>query len=108
MFTRIAHRASALAAHPIATSAALLLFVAWLIATIVGATAVTTVITGGATVGVLTVVFLLQRAQHHDTRALHTKIDELILNLEGARDELAGVEHRTLEELDELRNEASD
>jgi low affinity Fe/Cu permease len=58
-------------------------------------------IVGAATVVTLVIVFMLQHTQYYDTRALHAKIDELILSLEGPRDELAGIEHRALHELNE-------
>ena len=50
----------------------------------------------------LVLVFLLHHAQLHDTRALHAKLDELILGLEGPRDELAQVERKAVEELEEI------
>ena len=37
-------------------------------------------------------VFMLQRAQNANTKALHLKLDELVLAVEGARDEIAGIE----------------
>lgn len=37
-------------------------------------------------------VFLIQRAQNADTRAMHKKLDELVCALEGARNEVAGIE----------------
>jgi len=37
-------------------------------------------------------VFLIQRAQNADTRARHLKIDELVRAVDGARNELAGIE----------------
>ncbi len=48
---------------------------------------------------------LLQHAQNHDTRALHAKLDELILTLDGPRDEIARIEERAADELEELRGE---
>jgi low affinity Fe/Cu permease len=40
------------------------------------------------------IVFLVQHTQNRDTKAMHAKLDELILSLEGPRDELAGIERR--------------
>jgi low affinity Fe/Cu permease len=39
-------------------------------------------------------VFLIQRAQNADTRALHLKLDELVRAVEGARNEVAGIEQQ--------------
>ena len=39
-------------------------------------------------------VFLIQRAQNGDTRALHLKLDELVRAVEGARNEVAGIEEQ--------------
>ncbi len=50
------------------------------------------------------VVALQDRAEDvRRDKALHAKINELILAMNGARDELAGVEERTAEEIDQLR-----
>jgi low affinity Fe/Cu permease len=54
------------------------------------------------------IVFLLQHAQYYDNRALHAKIDELILTIEGPRDDLAGIERRAVEELDEIHQEGNE
>jgi low affinity Fe/Cu permease len=51
----------------------------------------------------LIVVLILQNTQHRDSAALHLKLDEIITNLEGPRDELAGSESKSHEEIDELR-----
>ena len=51
-------------------------------------------------------VFLIQNTQNRDSHALHLKIDELILSKKGARDEVAGVEGKTEEELAALRRDA--
>ena len=108
MFTKLAQKASALAARPAAAAIAALLFVAWGVAVLAGRDTLAAVIAGGATVATVTIVFLLQHSQYHDSRALHAKIDELILGLEGPRDELAGIERRAADELAELRGDADE
>ncbi len=37
-------------------------------------------------------LFLLQHAQNHDTKAIHLKLDELITRLPEPRNEIAGIE----------------
>ena len=53
----------------------------------------------------LLMVFVLQHTQNRDSAALHLKLDEIITHLEGPRDELAGVESKSHEEIEELRVE---
>jgi low affinity Fe/Cu permease len=51
----------------------------------------------------LLMVFVLQNTQNRDSAALHLKLDEIITHLHGPRDELAGVESKSHEEIEELR-----
>lgn len=51
----------------------------------------------------LLMVFILQNTQNRDSAALHVKLDEIITHQEGPRDELAGLESKSHEEIDELR-----
>lgn len=53
----------------------------------------------------LLMVFVLQNTQNRDSAALHLKLDEIITSIEGPRDELAGVESKSHEEIEELRVE---
>lgn len=48
----------------------------------------------GTTICTFLMVFLLQSSQNHDTKALHQKLDELIVSLPQPRDELAGIEKK--------------
>ena len=48
-------------------------------------------------------VFLIQRAQNADTKALHVKLDELVRALEGARNEVAGIETADEDAIDRVR-----
>jgi low affinity Fe/Cu permease len=63
---------------------------------------VTSIAIGGAT---LLLVIVLQNSQNRNLAALHVKLDEVITHLEGPRDELAGIEQKTHEEIDELHEE---
>jgi low affinity Fe/Cu permease len=53
------------------------------------------VINTGSTIVTFLMVFLIQATQNRDTLALQIKLSELILALEGARNELAIVEKRS-------------
>lgn len=50
---------------------------------------------------VLTQMVLNQ--QRRENAALHVKIDELVLSMHGARDEVAGLEQKSEAEIEELR-----
>jgi low affinity Fe/Cu permease len=56
-------------------------------------------------IATLLMVFVLQNTQNRDSAALHLKIDEVITHLHGPRDEIAGIESKSHEELEELRDE---
>lgn len=43
-------------------------------------------------------VFAIQHSQSTDTKAIQKKLDELLVATEGARDELAGIEQRDVDE----------
>jgi low affinity Fe/Cu permease len=49
-------------------------------------------------------VFLIQNMQNRDTRAVNLKLNELILAIDGARNQLIDIERLTDMELDELQN----
>ena len=51
----------------------------------------------------LLMLFILQNTQNRDSAALHLKLDEIITQVHGPRDEVAGVESKTDEEIEELR-----
>jgi low affinity Fe/Cu permease len=56
-------------------------------------------------IGTLLMVFILQNSQNRDAAALHLKLDEVITHLEGPRDDVAGVESKSHEEIDELHED---
>ena len=61
------------------------------------------VINTGTTIVTFWMVFLIQRAQNYDSRALHMKLDEVIAAQRGASNRLIKVEELSEEELDELQ-----
>jgi low affinity Fe/Cu permease len=60
------------------------------------------VINTGTTVITFLMVFLIQRAQNKDSKALHLKLNELVASLEGPSNRLVDVEDLSEEELDIL------
>jgi low affinity Fe/Cu permease len=50
------------------------------------------IINTATTISTGLIVFLIQNTQNRDNLALHAKIDELIVHVQGARNELAGIE----------------
>jgi low affinity Fe/Cu permease len=63
------------------------------------------VINTGTTIVTFLMVFLIQATQNRDTLALQIKLSELILALEGARNELAAVERQPEGALENIAEE---
>jgi low affinity Fe/Cu permease len=63
------------------------------------------VINTGTTIVTFLMVFLIQATQNRDTLALQIKLSELILALEGARNELAAVERQPEGALEHIAEE---
>ena len=60
------------------------------------------VINTGTTIVTFLMVFLIQRAQNKDARALHLKLNEIVASLEGASNRLIDVEDLTEGEIETL------
>jgi low affinity Fe/Cu permease len=60
------------------------------------------VINTGTTIVTFLMVFLIQRAQNKDSRAVHLKLNELVAAVEGASNRLINAENLTEEELQVL------
>ena len=63
------------------------------------------VINTGTTIITFLMVFLIQNTQNRDTLALQVKLDELIRAVEGARNELVGIEEAPEDELEAKKEE---
>src|ERR1700742_2892390 len=63
------------------------------------------VIDTGTTIVTFLMVFLIQATQNRDTLALQLKLDELIMASRDARNEIAGIEDASDEEIGEAKNE---
>lgn len=60
------------------------------------------VINTGTTIITFLMVFLIQRAQNKDARAIHLKLNELIASLKGPSNRLVDIEELTEQELEVL------
>ena len=60
------------------------------------------VINTGTTIITFLMVFLIQNTQNHDSKALHLKINELLVAVKEARSGLVDLDHLSEEELDQL------
>jgi low affinity Fe/Cu permease len=56
-----------------------------------------------ATLATLSMTFLIQRAEHRDTQAIHAKLDELLHAEENARNSVQKVDQKEPEEIEEIR-----
>jgi low affinity Fe/Cu permease len=61
------------------------------------------VINTGTTIVTFLMVFLIQRSQNKDSRALHLKLNEIVAALDGASNRLIDVEDLTEEELETMQ-----
>ena len=59
-----------------------------------------------ATLAAVAMTLLIQRGQNRDTAALQAKLDELILATDGARNELAGLDEETADDIEEIRKDS--
>lgn len=60
------------------------------------------VINTGTTIVTFLMVFLIQRTQNKDSRAIHLKLNELVAAMQGASNRLVNIEDISEEELDVL------
>jgi low affinity Fe/Cu permease len=63
------------------------------------------VINTGTTIVTFLMVFLIQNSQNREGEALQAKLDELIRALETAENRFIGLERRTEQEIEQLRDE---
>jgi low affinity Fe/Cu permease len=92
-----------LAGHPLAIVLVAVFCGVWFI--VGGETSVNT-LTLILSVAAITLTQMVLNQQRRTEAALHIKIDELIIAAAGARNELAGIESKTEDELEALRQEA--
>ena len=66
------------------------------------------VINTSTTIVTFLMVFIIQNSQNRDTAAMQIKLDELIVRLEGAREELLDLEQPDEDKLEKLRKQFED
>jgi low affinity Fe/Cu permease len=65
------------------------------------------VINTGTTIVTFLMVFLIQNSQNREGEALQAKLDELLLALDKAENRYIGLERRSEEEIETIRNETA-
>lgn len=60
------------------------------------------VINTGTTIVTFLMVFLIQKSQNKDSKAIHLKLNELVASHEGSSNRMVNIEDLTEEELDQL------
>jgi len=104
LFRRIAHKTSEFVGSPWAFMGACLIVVLWAVTGPFFGYSDTwqLVINTGTTIVTFLMVFLIQRAQNKDSRAIQLKLNELVAAMEGASNRLIDVEDLSEQELDAL------
>jgi low affinity Fe/Cu permease len=98
---RISDRGANIAGHPASIMLVVIFCAAWFVSLGSGFENTLTLILSVAAITLTQMV--LNQQKRHDA-ALHMKIDELIHAMKGARNEIAGIEHKTEAELEALRD----
>jgi low affinity Fe/Cu permease len=104
VFERISHYCTVFAGSTAAFIMALFTIVIWLVTGPLFGFSDTwqLVINTGTTIITFLMVFLIQRAQNKDSRAVHLKLNELIASLQGPSNRLIEVEELTEKEIEVL------
>lgn len=104
-FERFANKMSVFAGSSTAFSAAVILVLLWAASGFFFDFSETwqLVINTGTTIITFLMVFLIQKAQNKDSKAIHLKLNELIASLEGTSNRMVDLEDMSEEELDQLQ-----
>lgn len=104
IFERIAHLATVFTGSTAAFMSALLIIIAWLVTGPLFHFSDTwqLVINTGTTIITFLMVFLIQRAQNKDSKAIHLKLNELVASLKGPSNRMVDVEDLSEAELEIL------
>jgi low affinity Fe/Cu permease len=105
IFTAIATRISSAAGQPLSFALALGLIIIWGVTGPVFHYSDTwqLIINTGTTIVTFLMVFLIQNSQNRDAAAMQAKLDEVIRALDSAREQFIGIEHRSANEVEEIR-----
>ena len=101
---RFSHNVTQWAGSSIAFSVALAVIVLWAVTGPIFGFSDTwqLVINTGTTIVTLLMVFLIQRSQNKESKAVHVKLNEIVAALEGASNRLIDVEDLTEDEIETL------
>lgn len=104
IFERIAYRATAFTGTTTAFIIAMSLILVWIVTGPIFHFSNTwqLVINTGTTIVTFLMVFLIQRAQNKDSKAMHLKLNELVASIKGTSNRLIDVEDSTEAELETL------
>lgn len=104
IFEKLAHKATVFSGSTSAFIIALLVIILWLLTGKLFSYSDTwqLVINTGTTIITFLMVFLIQRSQNKDSRAIHLKLNELVAALEGPSNRLIDIEELTESELEAL------
>lgn len=105
-FRKAAHHTSMLVGSPPAFLLALLIVMVWAVTGPLFGFSDTwqLVINTGTTIVTFLMVFLIQNTQNRDSRALHVKLDELILYTRGADNALVDIDRLSDEQVGQLED----
>ncbi|MBV9216445.1 MAG: low affinity iron permease family protein [Acidobacteria bacterium] len=105
-FTRFSQVVSTYAGKPVSFALACLIVVVWAATGPVFQYSDTwqLVINTGTTIVTFLMVFLIQNTQNRDTRALHLKLDELIVSLKEPSDEFVDLEEMDEDEMQRMHD----
>jgi low affinity Fe/Cu permease len=102
--SRIAGRTANLAGAPLAILLVAIFCAGWFLR---AGTAGENTLTLILSVGSITLTQMVLNGQRRSEQALHLKMDELVYAMQGARNEVAGIEAKSAEELETLRRTVS-
>jgi len=109
-FARMANTTARAAGRPVTFLLCMLVVIAWAVSGPVFHYSDTwqLVINTGTTIVTFLMVFLIQNTQNRDGAALQAKLDELIRVTKEARNDLVGVENKSEQELEQLREDCEE
>ncbi len=107
LFRKFAHKTSEAVGSPAAFIAAVVVIVVWVLTGPLFHYSNTwqLIINTGTTIVTFLMVFLIQNTQNRDAKAIHLKLDELIKNVDGARNWMIDLEELSDEEIEAFRRE---